>query len=116
MIRESDLHEAIAECVGKRNPDSSTCIKLAAYYTILNELYPSKEQSVKEPGVPVLPVQSFSVQPENIEYEGDSEFARLMRGRSVSHIMPILDELMETLEAIQPRMYAGVMRRIRESE
>ena len=110
MIREQDLHEAIAECMGKRNPDANTCIKLAAYYTILRELYPQEEQPTR----PVIPVQSFAPEPEVVEYEGDSEFAQLCRGQSVSFIMPILDELMDTLQAIQPRLYEAVMRRLRD--
>ena len=40
MITEHDLQAAIAECQGKRNPDASTCIKLAAFYTIRNHLFP----------------------------------------------------------------------------
>ena len=39
MITEKDLQEAIAECKGKRNPDSSTCIKLAAFLIIQEHLY-----------------------------------------------------------------------------
>ena len=111
MIRKEDLHEAIAECMGKRNPDANTCIKMAAYYTIMNELYPKVQDA---PQIPTIPVQSFSAEPEVIEYEGDSEFARLCREQSVSFIMPILDELMDTLQAIQPRLYEAVMRRLRD--
>lgn len=113
MIREEDLHEAIAECMGKRNPDANTCIKLAAYYTIMNELYPKVQDA---PQISTIPVQSFSAEPEVIEYEGDSEFARLCRGRSVSHIMPIIDELMDVIKVTQPRLYDGVMRRITEEQ
>ena len=108
MIREEDLREAIAECQGKRNPDASTCIKLSAYYTILREMYP------QEDGAPIIPQRSFAAQPEAVEYEGDSEFARLCRERSVSYIMPILDELMDTLQVLHPRLYDGVMRRLKE--
>lgn len=113
MIREEDLQEAIAECMGKRNPDANTCIKLAAYYTILNQLYPTEEQY---PPVIAPSAQSFAAEPEPeiIEYQGDSEFARLCRERSVSDMMPVLDELMDTLQVLQPRLYDGVMRRLRD--
>ena len=112
MIREEDLHEAIAECMGKRNPDANTCIKLAAYYTIMHELYPQEQEMP-----PVrMPAQSFAAEPEVIEYEGDSEFARLCRERSVSYIMPILDELMDVIKVTQPRLYDGVMRRLNEEQ
>lgn len=111
MIREEDLREAIAECQGKRNPDASTCIKLSAYYTILREMFPQGQDD----GVPVIPARSFASAPEEVEYEGDSEFAQLCRERSVSHIMPILDELMDVIKVTQPRLYEGVMRRLKEA-
>lgn len=110
MIREEDLREAIAECQGKRNPDASTCIKLSAYYTIMREMYPHGQDD----GAPVIPARSFASAPEEVEYEGDSEFARLCRGRSVSYIMPILDELMDALQVIHPRLYDSVIRRLKE--
>lgn len=109
MITDQALQEAIAECNGKRNPDANTCIKLAAYYTIRDHLGGSGN-------APVFPVRSFAPAPEVIEWDGDSEFAQAIRGRSVSHIMPIIDELMETVEVLQPRLYAGVMRKIRSRE
>lgn len=114
MIREEDLHEAIAECMGKRNPDASTCIKLAAYYTIMRELYPQEQMQEQLPLR--MPAQSFAAEPEVIEYEGDSEFARLCRERSVSYIIPILDELMDVIKVTQPRLYDGVMRRLNEEQ
>ena len=107
MIREQDLHEAIAECVGKKNPDANTCIKLAAYYTILRELYPNEQKDVQ-----VIPGQSFAAEPDVVNFEGDSEFARMIRGQSVSYIMPIIDELMDAVRITQPRLYDGVMRRL----
>ena len=112
MIREEDLHEAIAECLGKKNPDANTCIKLASFYTILDQLYPKEIAEQVSDQMPVIPTQSFSPDPDIIDYEGDSEFAQEIRGRSVSYIMPIIDELMQTLQVLQPRLYDAVMRRI----
>ena len=109
MITEKDLIEAIAECQGKRNPDASTCIKLAAFYTILDHIK-EKEQ---EQDAPVYS-QSFAAEPEEIDIEGDSEFARLVRGRSVSYIMPIIEELLEAVKVTQPRLYDSVIRRLNE--
>ena len=36
MITRRDLLEAIDKCQGQKNPNANTCIKLAAYYTILD--------------------------------------------------------------------------------
>ena len=112
MIREDDLHEAIAECLGKRDPDANTCIKLASYFTILDQLYPKQAAVPDVPALPVVPSQSFAPDPDIIQYEGDSEFARAISERSVSHIMPIIDEMMDTVRVLQPRLYDAVMRRI----
>lgn len=108
MIRESDLQEAIAECEGQRNPNANTCLKLAAYYTIRDHLE-------AQGNAPVLPGRSYAPeppQPETIQWEGDSEFARTIRGLPVSYIMPIMDELMEAVQVLQPRLYAGVIRKL----
>ena len=48
----------------------------------------------------------------NIIYEGDSDFAQAINGRDQIEILAIIDELMETLRVINPRLYMSVMRRI----
>lgn len=102
MITEHDLNAAIAECQGKRNPDANTCIKLAAFYTIKRELYGEEKEAVQYSYAPA------SIQ-NTIQIDGDSEFARAIDGRDQRDIMPILDELMSTLQIIQPRLYNAVM-------
>lgn len=105
MITEQDLREAIAECQGQRNPSASICIKLAAYYTIYDHLFP------KASDVPVPDIRTSGASP-SISYDGDSEFAQAVYGRHLDDIMPVLDELMMTLKAIHPRLYDGVMRKL----
>ena len=58
MITRHDLEEAIAECQGQRNPNASTCLKLAAFYTIRKELF-GEEKEVEQP--------MYSYAPEPIE-------------------------------------------------
>ena len=110
MITEKDLCEAIAECQGARNPDANTCIKLAAFYIIKNEMYGQQEESS------VLPAYSYSAPPEQVEttidYYSDTEFSETIDGRQAADIWPIIDELMSVLQATNPRLYAGVMRKI----
>ena len=109
MITEKDLREAIAECNGKRNPDANTCVKLAAFYTILEHLYPSEVKTV--------PSYSYAAPPEPTEvitYDSGSEFGQIVNGRPTDEIMGIMDELMESLSVINPRLYGGVIRKLRE--
>ena len=101
MITEQDLQEAIAECQGVRNPTSNTCIKLAAFLTIRDYLYGEQKET---------PHYSYASQP-TTQVESDSEFARLVDGR-LYEVFPILDELMETIKVLNPRLYAGVMRKL----
>lgn len=112
MITLDDLNSAIAECHGKRNPDANTCIMLAAFYTLKQNLYPEKAGNT----VASQPTQfqrdySYSNGPD-IMYSGDSEFARTVYGRNPDDVMPVIDELMETIKVVNPRLYSGVMRRL----
>lgn len=105
MITKRDLDEAILECEGKRNPDSNTCVKLAAFYTIRNHMFPTEEAVQPERGY------SYSAGGD-IEYSSDSEFAQAIQGKTQEEVFSILDELMETVKVLNPRLYAGVMRRL----
>ena len=113
MITEHDLQAAIAECKGKRNPDSSTCIKLAAFLIIQEHLYGKPPESDT---APALPAYSYAAPPEQVEtiidYQSDTEFSQAIDGRQASDIWPIMDELMTVLQATNPRLYSGVMRKI----
>ena len=113
MITEKDLQEAIAECQGQRNPNANTCIKLAAYYTIQRELYGEREVPVE---VPVYSrAEPPAEQPEEyVNYMGDSEFSKIIDGMSAQDAWAIMDELMDILQATNPRLYAGVIRKLEE--
>ena len=102
MIRIEDLDSAIAECQGKRNPDASTCIKLAAFYTIRREMF-GEEKNVEQ--------YSYAPAPDRktIDVDSDSEFARAIRGMDVDEFLPVMVELMDTLQIIQPRLYNAVL-------
>lgn len=115
MITEHDLMEAIAECQGERNPNANTCIKLAAFYTIRNELFGKPEQlpvvaenatGYSYAAAPAEPVEN------SIDYYSDTDFGRAIDGRDPADIWPIIDELVSTIQVIQPRLYDTFMRRL----
>lgn len=109
MITQQDLQEAIAECKGVKNPNASTCIKLAAFLTIQREMYGQAEPPAMQSGYGY----SFDAGVSGIGYYGDTEFARMIEGRSADDVFPVIDELMTTLQVINPRLYAAVLRKIR---
>ena len=104
MITKQELDSAIAECQGKRDPDAKTCMMLAAFYTIRNEMYGDAEKSEQ-------PSYSYAPAPDRnpIEYDSDTEFARVIARRDLNDVLPVMDELMETLSIIQPRLYNAVL-------
>ena len=104
MITNTDLEAAIAECQGTRNPTSSTCIKLAAYYTIMDHMK-NKEEKTE--------LYSYSsTAPGRIDYGGNSEFASAIYGKEPNEVLAIVDELMDTLSVINPKLYNSVMRQL----
>lgn len=111
MITEKDLQEAILECQGQRNPTATTCIKLAAFLIIKRELYPEQEpEPFNEPPT----VYSYA-QPEpagTVTYDSGTEFSELINGRNQEDVWPVIDELMDVLHAVNPRLYDGVMRKL----
>ena len=105
LIYEKDLREAIAECQGKRNPDANTCIKLAAYYTILQNMYPKEEPDFYQMASGSNPVPV-------IEYDSGTEFSKAVNGRDPADVIPVMDELMTTLQVLHPRLYDGVLNKL----
>lgn len=103
MIRNEELLEAIAECQGQRNPNASTCMKLASYYII--------QDHMKEPDKPEVPRYSFAAPP-TITYNSGTEFSEKIKDMSIDDILAVMDELMTTLSVVNPRLYDGVMRKL----
>lgn len=84
--------------------------KLANLYTIRNQIRQS-EQRQQEP----IPEYSLAASP-GPAYTGrygDSEFLREIDGRDQEDIFRIMDDLIDTLQVANPRVYNGVMRKIR---
>ena len=113
MITEKDLQEAIAECIGQRNPNANTAIKLAAFYTIKRELYGEDKEAVQLPSPSAG--YSFAPAPEEslVNNPSDSEFARIIDGRPQKEIWPLMDEMMDTISMIHPNLYHAVLDRLR---
>ena len=105
MITEHDLRAAIAECEGARNPDANTCIKLAAFYTILDHLYGTESQREPEK------IYSFQEPPEEIPYS-KSEFSQLTQEVGIKKVFPIMDEVMEMLFVTNKPLYDSIIRKI----
>ena len=105
MITLHDLDTAIAKCQGEDNPNAQTCIKLAAFYTIKQEMYGGAE--------PPPPSYSYDTPPTaNVDLDSGSEFSEAIKQLDISDVLAVMDELMSVLQATNPRLYAGVMHKL----
>lgn len=105
MITREDLQEAIAECQGVRNPTANTCIKLAAFLTIQEHLYGEQ---------PDFSGASCQPKPSAVSAYSGSEFSDAVDGKPEQSVMAVLDELMETLAVLSPKLYAATLRKLNE--
>ena len=95
LITRKDLEEAIEKCQGQKSPNANTCIKLAAYYTILEH---TPEDSY-----------SYASKPSN------SEFMRVIKKKSLDEVLLVIDDMMEELQGSMPKLYYETMERLSET-
>ena len=119
MIGDKDIQEAIAYCQGKIDPNREDAILLAACYILQDHL------SQREPvgNSDQLPAYSFApppaetlqttAAPEAVGEYGSSDFLQAVAGKDPAACWAVMDELMDDLSVINPRVYAGVMRKIK---
>lgn len=93
LITRKDLLDAIEKCQGQKNPNANTCIKLAAYYTIL-------DHTPEDSGY------SYANKP------SDSEFMRIIKSKNLDDVLFAMDEMMEELQATAPKLYYETMERV----
>lgn len=101
MLSRKSILQAIEEC--ENNADSlQNCQKLATLYIIYDHLYAepvNRQETIRE-----VIVESY----------GDNEFLSLVEGQNADKVWGIMDELMMTVQAIQPALYQAVLRKLKE--
>lgn len=88
MIQLKDIEQSIRELENSQ-PTYQTCEKLADLYIVREHL-------------------------NTIGVEGDSPFLKKLKGKRMDKALSLIDELMETLEVINPKLYESVLMRIDE--
>ncbi len=102
MVTERELLDAIREC--ESAPSSyRSCERLAVFYSLYDRLYGSAAEAPKK-----------HAKTADIRSVSDSEFMRLIAGKDWTDLLLILDELMDSVKILQPRLYDTVMRKLRE--
>lgn len=101
MFSKSELLDAI-EDLEMAPATYQNAEKLATFYTLYDHLYVRKE--------PVSRIESINEV--IVDDYGDSEFLQAVAGRKADQIWMVMDELMETVKVLQPKLYQAVIDKI----
>lgn len=108
MISEHELLDAI-EAVEGNCETLSDCEKLAVYYTVYDHLFGKKDSHIE---------RGYSLRPEDQREEKisvplvASEFLKVADGMNSRKFWEIIDELVSTIEVINPKLYDGLLRKM----
>lgn len=102
MLSETQLLDAIEE-LERSCTTYQDCEKLATFYILLSHAYGSE---------PIPSVES--TREIMVSDNGGSEFLRAIHGKDAYTMWQIMDEVMDTIKAFQPRLYDATLQKIRE--
>lgn len=103
MINMDEINAEIAALEAGKTT-YATCERLSILYNVRNNLEPDKA-----PNQPTLKTAYYSY-----ASEPESEFKEVARKADFEHLLRVLDEHMKAIEAMYPREYQSVLRKIKE--
>lgn len=116
MITEKEIAQAIEECM--REPVTGNKRAVLADLIIIQDYLFGEPVQAQEAPQP-MPMQSYSAPPmeqvENyIQTTGDSEFLRAVDGRKADKVWKLIDELVEAVKILHPRMYTTFIDKVQD--
>ena len=116
MITEKEIAQAIEECM--REPVTGNKRSVLADLIIIQDYLfgePMQEREAPHP----IPMQSYSAPPVEqvetyIETSGDSEFLNAVDGRKADKVWKLIDELVEAVKILHPRMYTTFIDKVQD--
>ena len=116
MITEKEIEQAIKECLREPVTGNKRAV-LADLIIIQDYLFgePTQAQEAPHP----MPMQSYSATPMEqvetyIETNGDSEFLKSIDGRKAAKVWKLIDELVEAVKILHPRMYTTFIDKVQD--
>lgn len=83
-------------------------------YAKLADLYVIRREMQKQDNPESDYVREYSsAGPQSLEFYGDSEFLQAVAGKDPAAVWEIMDDLMDTLRVVSPRVYDRVMGKIK---
>lgn len=103
MVSQKELLSSIKEMEGAP-PTYQNMQKLATFYTIYDHLNAPRSNSAS--------IQE-TVRQDIVDYYGDSDFLKEIEDKDAEQMWLLMDELMSTIKALQPRLYEATMQEIK---
>ncbi len=98
MFSQAELEKAIKDLESK-SKSFSDCEKLSALYTVYDHHFTQKESKTAY-------TETF------IDNYGDNEFFTIIQGREAVGVWAVMNELMMTLQLLNPKLYHATLRKI----
>ena len=117
MITEKDVLNAIDECMADPITGNKRAA-LAQLFVIHDHLFGEPTRAQEVPQMP-MPMQSYSAPPMEqveiyVETNGDSEFLKVVNGRKAERVWPLINELVEAVKILHPRMYTTFIDKVQD--
>ena len=104
MINMDEINAEIAALEAGKTT-YATCERLSILYNVRNNLMSNQQPNQLSSNTSYY---SYSSEP-------DSEFKEIARNADFEHLLRVLDEHMKAIEAMYPREYRSVLRKIKEA-
>ncbi len=101
MVTENELNAAIDELM-ETKPTLAVCERLFVLMGLHEQLYGKQSK-----------IESIAVNSPIFSASG-SEFLQLISEQDFSKVVPVLDDLMNAVKVLQPRLYEAAMRQLKE--
>ena len=116
MITEKEIAQAIEECM--REPVTGNKRAVLADLIIIQDYLFGESMQAQETPRPA-PMQSYFAPPIEqvetyIETTGDSEFLKAVGGRKSDKVWKLIDELVEAVKILHPRMYTTFIDKVQD--
>ena len=117
MITEKEVEQAIQECM--RDPITGNKRAVLADLIIIQDYLFGESTRTAEPQY--MSFNSYSAplpQTEQVETyvetNGDSEFLKAVNGRKAERVWKLMDELVEAVKILHPRMYSTFIDKVQD--
>ena len=78
--------------------------KLATFYSLYDHLFVTKEPMNRIESIREVIIGKY----------GDSEFMRTIEGKKAEVVWSVMDELLQTIQMLQPRLYNATIEKLKE--